>query len=238
MTRTMYDAVTPGNLPEGGDLYAGYLDGRYRNVAAIQARFPGKRVVTISVTGMVPADVLDVEAGNITPDKAPDWAQWMRGQGRTPTVYCPSSLWGDCIRAFTGRGINPPLWWVAHYDDDPTLTPGMVAKQYGGDTAGGFDISAVADYWPGIDTGDNMLDQSDKDFISSHFSAATPPVPYEQGSLHYIVRNRNYLDGQNDAVLAHVAAVLTALPTGASTAGVAPSNVAAILDALAERLKA
>jgi hypothetical protein len=31
---------------------------------------------------------------------------------------------------------------------------GAVAKQYGGDMPGNYDISIVADFWPGVDQGD------------------------------------------------------------------------------------
>lgn len=66
----MYDAVTPANLPSGGDLYAGYVDGHYANVAQIQARFPDAKVVTITVIGgNQVADVVDVETGDVTPDR-------------------------------------------------------------------------------------------------------------------------------------------------------------------------
>lgn len=148
MSRTMFDAVNPANLPEGGDLYAGYTDGRYVNVEAIKARFPGKRVVTISVNGSTDADVLDVEAGNIKPENAPAWVMRQRARGGDPTVYCPVSLWWTVHLAFVTAGVNPPHWWVAHYDDDPTIPVGAVAKQYAGNAAGGYDISSVIDGWP------------------------------------------------------------------------------------------
>lgn len=235
--RTMYDAVNPANLPPGGDLYAGYADGRYANVDAIWARFPWAKVVTITVFGHVPADVIDVEAGDATPAQAVEWVKWMRSIGRTPTVYCPRSIWLACIRAFRVTGTPQPNWWIAQYDNDPTIPDGAIAKQHGGDTAGGFDVSSVADYWPGIDQEEQMLDQSDKDFISAHFGAAVPPVPYEEGSLAWIIRNRNAIDAINDKVLAAVRDILTNEPVLAAPIGVAPSNTQEILDALAARLQ-
>lgn len=149
--RTMYDAVTVANLPPGGDLYAGYIDGRYANVDTIRARFPTARVVVISVVGGTPADVLDVEAGDVKPAGAPQWVTWMRSLGRTPTIYCPRSLWTACIFQFNVQGVEWPNWWIAQYDNDPTIPNGAVAKQYGGNRDGGYDISSVADHWPGID---------------------------------------------------------------------------------------
>lgn len=146
--RTMYDAVNPANLPPGANLYAGYTDGKYANIDAIKARFPGKPVVTISVNGTTAADVLDVEAGNIAPEHAPAWVRWMRRNGSDPTVYCPLSLWPACKSSFMAQATNPPHWWVAHYDGDPTIPPGAVAKQYRSDVQGGYDVSSVIDGWP------------------------------------------------------------------------------------------
>lgn len=150
MARTMYDAVNPANLPTGGDLYAGYVDGHYANVPQIRARFPGKRVVTISVVGGTPADVLDVEMGDVRPEHAPAWVTWMRSLGRTPTVYCPQSLWLACVTAFHAQDVMKPNWWIARYDDDPTIPAGAVAKQYRNAVPPGYDMSSVADDWPDL----------------------------------------------------------------------------------------
>ena len=41
---------------------------------------------------------------------------------------------------------------LAHYDGDPAIPAGAVAKQYRGDVAPGYDVSSVADFWPGVDS--------------------------------------------------------------------------------------
>ncbi len=150
MTRLMFDAVTVANLPEGGDLYAGYIDGRYANVDAMQARFPDKRVVRIAVFAGTPGgEVYDVENGDLTPDQVPGVLKRERAAGRYPTMYVNLSNWQACRDACAANGLTEPPWWVAHYTQQAHLESGSVATQYG--DPGPYDASLVEDFWPGID---------------------------------------------------------------------------------------
>lgn len=146
--QTMYDAVNVDNIPADATLIAAYIDGTYANVQPMRDRFPAARIVTITVTGARDADVLDVETGDATPDHAPAWVSLMRGKGRTPTVYCPESLWTPCKQAFNVRNTPWPAWWVAHYDNSSTIPAGAVAKQYRNAVPPGYDVSSTLDSWP------------------------------------------------------------------------------------------
>jgi hypothetical protein len=68
-------------------------------------------------------------------------------------VYCGEASWDSVRAAFVAAGVPEPHYMIAHYDNVPTVPIGAVAKQYINDpTSGGhYDLSAVADYWPGID---------------------------------------------------------------------------------------
>jgi hypothetical protein len=151
MTRTMYDAVTSSNIPAGATMVAGYADGLYANVPAMRARFPHATVVTIAVRWTTKAQVLDVETGDATPAQAVQWCT--RTMAATPngqlTVYCNSSTWPSVRAAFRAAGVTEPNYWIAQYDGDPTIPAGAVAKQYR--DPGPYDLSSVADYWPGVD---------------------------------------------------------------------------------------
>lgn len=155
--RTMYDAVTPGNILKANphpQMVAGYLNGTYAWSAADWALFPGAVHVGISIRASDHiGHVLDVEPGDATPAESVDWVIARRAAGADPSVYCNASTWPTVVAAFNARGVATPHWWAAKYDGDPTLLPGCVAKQYLGDVAPGIDISSVADYWPGVDTG-------------------------------------------------------------------------------------
>lgn len=159
--RTMYDAVTVANIPAGAVMVAGYVDGRYANLAAMRVRFPHAVVVGIATRASrhgTDAPVLDVEKGDATPGEAPGWATAQRRIGVDPTVYCNTSTWPAVKAAFAAAGVAPPHYWVAQYDGNPAIPPGAVAKQYS--SPGPFDISSVADHWPGIDTGADMSTNS------------------------------------------------------------------------------
>lgn len=149
-TRTMYDAIRAESLPVGGDLYAGYIDGLYNDAGAIAARFPDKQVVHITVK---PSDN-EGAIGDGPPDNGtwPEWVQWVqarRANGSDPSINTNQSNWAAGKAAFASAGVAEPHWWIAHYDNDPTIPTGAVAKQYASNSL--YDTSSVAEYWPGVD---------------------------------------------------------------------------------------
>lgn len=153
--RTMYDAVTPSNIPADAQMVAGYVDGRYAWSAADWARFPGAVRVRIAVFPWTnDGHVLDVERGDATPAQAPGWVQRRRAAGVDPTVYCGLASagysWADVRAAFQAQGVPEPHYWIAAYPGiGAALYPGSVAHQYA--NPGPYDLSVVADYWPGVD---------------------------------------------------------------------------------------
>lgn len=148
--RTMYDAINASNVPTDGDLYAGYVDGKWPSAGPLTARFPGKQVVHITVK---PSDN-EGSVGDGPPDNGswPEWVSWVvlrRSANGDPTMYTNASSWATGIQAFKNAGVAQPHWWIAHYDNDPTIPDGAVAKQYASNSL--YDTSSVAEYWPGVD---------------------------------------------------------------------------------------
>lgn len=165
MTRLMYDSTTPGDNPDGGDLYAGYTDGRYANMAALAAAQPGKVLVAISAVGTNTGVVGDCEPGCIWPqEQIVLWVEKRRRAGVEPTVYVGAANLASVVAAFDAMGVaHPVAFWTAHYTNTPHLCGtgcaygrglgvNVAATQYGGDLPGHYDISLVADHWPGIDS--------------------------------------------------------------------------------------
>lgn len=150
MTRTMYDAIDALSLPAGGDLYAGYVDGKWPSADAIQQRFPHALVVRIATNPATDGGVV----GDGPPDNG-DWAEWIgwvrrrRAARVDPTMNCSLSQWPAGRAAFASAGVAQPHWWIAHYSPDHTIPAGAVALQH--TNLPGYDVSAVADYWPGVD---------------------------------------------------------------------------------------
>lgn len=152
--RTMYDSVTPSAIPTNAALVAGYVDGAYAWSAANWARFPNSVKVRIAVFPRTnDGHVLDVEQGDATPAQAPGWVTMRRAAGVDPSIYCDASTWPSVVSAFASAGVAAPHYWIAHYDGSAALPAGAVAKQYNDPPASGgnYDISVVADYWPGVD---------------------------------------------------------------------------------------
>ncbi|HEU5355959.1 MAG TPA: hypothetical protein VFU65_15910 [Actinocrinis sp.] len=154
MTRTMYDGVDASRLPTNAQLVGGYVDGLYAWSAADWARFPNSVKVRIAVFSSTnDGEVLDVEPGNATPAESVDWVLLRRRAGVDPTVYMNTSTWPTVRSAFSARGVAEPHYWIAQYDGVASLPAGAVAKQYYNNNQAGYDLSVVADYWPGVDPG-------------------------------------------------------------------------------------
>lgn len=151
----MYDSITATDIPTTAAMVAGYLSpSRFAWTVADWQRFPNAVLVHIAVRASTDAGhVLDVEQGDATPGEAVAWVQMRRRAGADPTVYCSLHDLPTVMAAFTQAGVTPPHYWVAHYDGQAVLPAGVVAKQYTDAPASGghYDLSVVADYWPGVD---------------------------------------------------------------------------------------
>ena len=146
----MYDGVVADQVPGDGWAVAGYVNGSWPDFGQLESRFPGLKHVSITVNDQGTATVLDVESRDATPAQAPAWAQRMRASGIPyPVVYMNFSTWQTVKDEFAAQSIDLPLFWVAQYDGVATVPAGAIAKQYQSTT--GYDVSAVADYWPGVD---------------------------------------------------------------------------------------
>lgn len=126
--------------------------------------------------------VLDVEPGDATPAQAPGWVKMRRAAGlATPCVYVQKSSWASVQNEFNIQKTAQPLYWVAHYNDVeelPTLNGiKAIAKQHHGNDPRNFDLSYVADFWPGVD--DDMLDDGDKNWIRTQLTNSAAGAPAE-----------------------------------------------------------
>lgn len=149
--RTMADSVNAAALPADLPLYAGYVNGTYVNCHTIRARFPHATVVPITVNPHEDVGtVYDCEPGNGTPTDVPGWVTMRRKAGVTPTVYTTLAWHTTAMDACLGAGVNQPYWWLAdptHRLDRPSGRIVALQRTY----PGPYDLSAVANYWPGVD---------------------------------------------------------------------------------------
>lgn len=168
MPRIMYDSVNPFAIPEHAQMVLVYVDGIWKWSQAGRDRFKYSQQVTCSAVGAVTAQVGDVELGCIWPvEKAVPWVLRSRADGYDPTIYInEKNDWGPCREAFRRAGVPEPHWLVANYNGVVAIPPGAIGRQYAHPsvplgnpnnlpwhTAGHWDESVVADYWPGVDDG-------------------------------------------------------------------------------------
>lgn len=116
---TMFDDVTVPILPSGGSYaYAGYVNGLYPTFPDLQKRFPGHRLLDISVFASDNATVLDIETGDATIVQAPDWSerQVARGVWR-PGLYIQASNMKSLELEMAAAHIPRASYrlWSAHY---------------------------------------------------------------------------------------------------------------------------
>jgi hypothetical protein len=148
----MYDGIDSDAdvIPTSAQLVAGYIDGDYVWTAADWARFPHSVHVAIAVRSTTNGgQVLDVETGNASPAESVTWVKMRRGAGTDPTVYCSESTWSSVRSEFQGSSVTEPHYWIASYDGNTAIPSGAIAHQY--ESTANWDLSSVADYWPGVD---------------------------------------------------------------------------------------
>lgn len=149
----MADACDPRNLPAGMDLVASYVDGR----CASDRDDP----VRISALATDAGNVGDCEPENPTPALWVDWVQRRRDAGVEPSIYCADDSLSDFFRgyrhrdvvaAFAAAGVRQPGYWLILPGATaiPDL-PNVYAAQVRNTIPPGYDLSLVADRWPGID---------------------------------------------------------------------------------------
>jgi hypothetical protein len=148
----MYDATggKAHNIPANAEIVLVKIDGTYLWTAAEIALFPNALKPTVTIEGN-DADVADVETGAMEPQDAPGWALFGFQDGKKPTVYVEQSNWQTVIDEFNSQGVAQPNYIIAAYETPPqaTMIAGAIAHQY--EDNGLYDLSVVADYWPGVD---------------------------------------------------------------------------------------
>ena len=108
MTLTMADSITPANLPGGYDSYLGYVDGMWPTATPVRLRFPGARVVSLTVLGGDHiADGCDIENGDLSPKSGAAWVQRRLAAGAVrPVVYASVSIMAAVLGELALRNVG------------------------------------------------------------------------------------------------------------------------------------
>jgi len=248
VSRTMYDSTDAVDIPKTAKMVAGYIDGTsFKWTPADWARFPKATKVEIARrTHTNDGHVLDVEEGipTVWPINGSivDWVLMRRQAGVEPAIYCNQlNDWGPLKNLFDNADVRHPLWWVARYDNKKTIPPGAIAKQYANPPlAGGhYDLSIVADYWPGVDR---------KEDADMDMNTVLPPTKMADGKVYNGLTVGDVLSGMaqyipangdtSGALTAHAAGSyqsrILAIDAIKATLGGLSDNDAAILAAIQE----
>ena len=129
----MYDSVDVDQIPGNATHVAGYVNGKWPTVAALRARFPHAKVLTIAVTANADAECLDVETGDATPAQAPAWVKRQQARGvKHPKIYANRSTMPTVWAALQAAGIkrDEVKLWVADWTGQPHLPAGYDACQW------------------------------------------------------------------------------------------------------------
>jgi hypothetical protein len=244
MTRLMYDSTNIQDDPAAAHMVAYYVDGIYAvSAATVRARFPSAMLVPISAVGTDNGIVGDVEPGCIALGACVRWVQMRRLANADPTLYVNETYgWGPVRTAFHAAGVPEPHWWVANYDGIPVIPAGAVAKQYANPTLthGHFDLSVVADYWPGVDgQGDDMTPAQEQLLTDTHnkvnelWATVTNggKVYVDAGNPHWLVDQFGAINKANADQTAAIVAAIRAIPAPVIDAAALAAAIAPLLPA-------
>lgn len=123
---TMFDTVTPDQIPAVAEAVAGYVGGAWPTYQGLLTSHPHAKHLSIAVAADESADCLDVEKGDATIAQAPPWLQSPKAKAANtlkPVLYTSLSQAEELVRACAAAGIprSGYLLWTAHWTKTPHL---------------------------------------------------------------------------------------------------------------------
>ena len=119
-----FDDTNVNLLPSNTEYAAGYVDGRFANIAAIRSRFP-KLLGLLSITvlgGKTVADCCDIETGDLVPAHGAQWIEdRLKAGQKRPCAYANRSTMPTVIALMRALGIkrSQVRLFVADYTGKP-----------------------------------------------------------------------------------------------------------------------
>ncbi len=115
----MYDSVTVTAIPTDAAIVAAYIQGDpYPNLAAVKARCPKAKIVTVALHSTLDADCLDIELGGALNSQAADWYHRTKKRIERPIFYTSLSNAQALVDLLDHEGIKRDTYklWSAHYN--------------------------------------------------------------------------------------------------------------------------
>lgn len=146
-----YDAVTPGNIPQGAHACL-YYDGEFAATAGQAKRFAAVRWITVlgGAAAAAHTGILDWEKGNadFTGTELRDWAAQRKAMNCKARVYVDRANFAAASKDV--EGLDNVWWWIATLDGDKlsaTWTGRLWAVQYAGGMTAKVDTSVLYGAW-------------------------------------------------------------------------------------------
>lgn len=123
---TMFDSVTPSEIPSRAEAVAGYVGGKWPTYDGLLKSHPGAKHLSIAVAADESAECLDVERGDATIAQAPPWLKSSKAKAvetTKPVLYTSLAQAEELVAACARAGIPRSgfLLWVAHWTKVPHL---------------------------------------------------------------------------------------------------------------------
>ena len=121
---TMFDTITPDQVPANPQAVAGYVGGSWPDYNFLVATFPKALHLSIAPEASMEADCLDDEPGDATNAQLVGWYHLMKSKGATRIYFYTSiSNVQALIDTLAAAGISRAdyMIWSAHYTDNPHI---------------------------------------------------------------------------------------------------------------------
>jgi hypothetical protein len=117
---TMYDAVTPSNIPASAAYVAGYVGGLWPTYTTLLKQFPRATILSIAINSSENAECLDVETGDATIADIPAWVKrQLSDKVYRPVIYSSVANMGNVLSTLAANNISRQSvrLWSAHYSN-------------------------------------------------------------------------------------------------------------------------
>ena len=142
-----YDSVNAESIPADTTFMMGYCDGIYSSYYDMKARFPDAIVISITVEGTPGARIADCEGGCMGIGQTAKWCLAEIAQGRRPTVYSTADFDIVIKQTLGAENISKVDWFLAGWDNRPSIPTGYVGHQYWGGVGEPYDKDIVLASW-------------------------------------------------------------------------------------------
>lgn len=115
---TMFDSVTPTQIPANAKAVAGYVNGLWPTWDTVCRLFPHAKHLSIAVNAHADAEALDIERGDAINEDAPAWLRRQQKRGvKQPVLYTSVSNAQALVELLRRNGISRSEYrlWTAHY---------------------------------------------------------------------------------------------------------------------------